>query len=177
LNYLVAILVSIAASIFWIGNLVGLPGNWGLVLMAAALAYLVTSEIHTDIHSPAMLSLLVLAIVGEAVEFFAGAAGVKQLGGSKKGGILAVCGSVIGAVVGMVIGVPVPIIGSLIAAVLFGCLGAFGGAVAGERWSGKDWNLSIRIGWGALCGKLLGTALKAICGTVMLVLLLIAVWF
>jgi hypothetical protein len=50
------------------------------------------------------------------------------------------------------------------------------GAVAGERWAGKEWDLSIRIGWGALWGKLLGTLLKTICGTAMMVLLLYAVW-
>jgi uncharacterized protein YqgC (DUF456 family) len=157
--------------------LLGLPGNWGLLVLGAAVAYFNTVETHQDVDFPAMITLLVLAIAGEIIEFLAGAAGVNQLGGSRRGTVLAVVGSLVGAIVGMFVGIPVPLIGSLIAAVLFGGLGAFGGAVVGERWAGKEWDLSIRIGWGALWGKLLGTLLKTICGTVMMVLLIYSVWF
>jgi len=176
LNTFIASLVSIIAPVFWVGTLLGLPGNWGLVAVAAALAYFVNDAVHIDIHSPTVAAILALAVLGEVVEFVAGAAGVKQLGGSRRGGALAILGSVIGTIAGLFIGVPVPVIGSLIAALLFGGAGAFGGAVVGERWSGKDWDVCIRIGWGALWGKLLGTVLKTVCGTVMLVLLLYAVW-
>ena len=176
LNTFIASLVSIVAPVFWLGTLLGLPGNWGLVAIAAGLAYFVNDAVYIDIHSPTVGAILALAVFGEVVEFVAGAAGVKQLGGSRCGGALAVLGSVVGAIAGFFIGVPVPVVGSLIAALLFGGAGAFGGAVAGERWSGKDWDVSIRIGLGALCGKVLGTVLKTLCGTVMLVLLLYAVW-
>lgn len=158
------------------GTLLGLPGNWGLVLAAGMLAYFAPDSMHVGIQLPTMLTLLTMAIAGEVVEFVAGAAGVNQLGGSRQGTVLAVVGSIVGAIAGMFVGVPVPIVGSLIAAVVFGGLGAFGGAVAGERWAGKEWDVSIRIGWGALWGKLLGTLLKSICGTAMMVLLLYAVW-
>ena len=176
LNTFIASLVTALAPIFWVGTLLGLPGNWGLVALAACLAYFVNDAVHIDIHSPTVAAILALAILGELVEFVAGAAGVKQLGGSRRGGALAVLGSVVGAVVGVFIGVPVPVVGSLVGALLFGGLGAFGGAVVGERWSGKEWDLSFRIGMGALFGKMLGTLLKTICGTVMLALLLYAVW-
>lgn len=176
MNIFIASVVSIVAPILWVGTLLGLPGNWGLAILAVALAYFVNDADHIDIHSPTVTAILVLAISGEVAEFLAGAAGVKQLGGSRRGAVLAILGSVVGAVAGVFIGVPVPIVGSLIAAILFGGVGAFGGAVAGERWSGKEWDASIRIGWGALWGKLLGTLLKTICGTVMLSLLLYAVW-
>ena len=147
-----------------------------MVLLAVSLAYFVNDAAHIGIHSPALATIVLLGITGEVLEFVAGAAGVQKLGGSRRGSAMAILGSIVGAVVGIFVGVPVPIIGSLIAALLFGGLGAFGGAVAGERWSGKDWDSSIRIGWGALWGKLLGTILKTICGTAMLVLLLYAVW-
>ncbi len=176
LNTFIASLVTVVAPVFWVGTLLGLPGNWGLVALAAALAYFVNDAVHIDIHSPTVGAILALAVLGEVVEFGAGAAGVKQLGGSRRGGALAVLGSVVGAIAGIFIGVPVPVVGSIIAALLFGGVGAFGGAVAGERWSGKDWDVCIRIGWGALWGKMLGTVLKTVCGTVMLVLLLYAVW-
>jgi uncharacterized protein YqgC (DUF456 family) len=177
LNYLIASVVTLVAPILWVCTLLGLPGNWGLLLLGAAVAYFNTVETHQDVDFPAMITLLVLAIAGEIIEFLAGAAGVNQLGGSRRGTVLAVVGSLVGAIVGMFVGIPVPFIGSLIAAVFFGGLGAFGGAVVGERWAGKEWDLSIRIGWGALWGKLLGTLLKTICGTVMMVLLIYSVWF
>ena len=176
LNLFIASLVTVLGPILWIGTLLGLPGNWGLAAMAVALAYFANDTSHIAIHSPSVAAILLLAILGEVAEFVAGAAGVKQLGGSKRGGALAILGSVIGAVAGVFIGVPVPVVGSLIAALLFGGAGAFGGAVVGERWSGKEWNDCLRIGWGALWGKLLGTLLKTICGTAMLSLLLYAVW-
>ncbi len=176
LNTFIASLVTLVAPVFWVGTLLGLPGNWGLVALAAALAYFVNDAVHIDIHSPTVAAILTLAILGEVVEFLAGAVGVKQLGGSRRGGALAILGSVLGAIAGLLIGIPVPVAGSLVAALLFGGLGAFGGAVVGERWSGKEWDVSFRIGWGALWGKMLGTLLKAVCGTVMLALLLYAVW-
>ena len=176
LNIFIASIISLLASILWIATLLGLPGNWGLAILAIAMAYFVNDSAHIDIHSPTVAAIVLLAIAGEVAEFVAGAAGVKQLGGSRRGGALAILGSVVGAVAGVFIGVPVPIVGSLIAAVLFGGIGAFGGAVAGERWSGKEWDASIRIGWGALWGKLLGTLLKTICGTAMLALVLYAIW-
>ena len=176
MNTLIASLVSVIAPVFWIGTLLGFPGNWGLVAIALALAYFFDDTVHIDIHSPALASIVLLGITGEVLEFVAGAAGVQQLGGSRRGSALAILGSIVGAIVGLFVGIPVPIVGSLIAALLFGGAGAFGGAVAGERWSGKDWDSSIRIGWGALWGKLLGTVMKTICGTAMLALLLYAVW-
>jgi len=176
LNTLIASLVSFIAPLFWLGTLLGFPGNWGLVVLACALAYFANDSVYIDIHSPTIASIVLLGITGEVMEFVAGAAGVQSLGGTRRGSAMAILGSIVGAVVGLFVGIPVPVVGSLIAALLFGGAGAFGGAVAGERWSGKDWDACIRIGWGALWGKMLGTLLKTICGTAILVLLLYAVW-
>lgn len=161
---------------FWIATLLGLPGNWGLVLLGGLLAYFVPESLHPAVGIPILVTIVLAALVGELLEFLAGAMGVNQMGGSKRGAALALIGSIAGAIVGVVVGVPIPIIGSLIAALLFGGIGALVGAVAGERWAGKDWEQSFRIGWGALWGKLLGTLLKTICGSAMLVLLLLATW-
>jgi uncharacterized protein len=176
LNYLIASVISLVAPVLWVGTLLGLPGNWGLLLLAAGLAYFAPGTMHVDIDLTSLITLFSLAIAGEVIEFLAGAAGASQMGGSKRGSVLAICGSVVGAIVGMFVGIPIPFVGSLVAAVLFGGLGAFAGAVGGELWAGKEWDLSIRIGWGALKGKLLGTLLKAICGTAMMLILLYSVW-
>jgi uncharacterized protein len=177
LTPLIPISLSVLAVASWVLTLLGLPGNWGLLGIAALTAYFTPDATYFDVSSTTVLLTLGLATLGEVVEFIAGAAGVNQLGGSRKGSALALAGSVVGAIVGIFVGVPVPIVGSLIAAVLFGGVGAFAGAVAGERWDGKEWDLAIKIGWGALFGKLLGTLLKSICGTIMLVLLLVSFWY
>lgn len=174
--WLLAPTLSFLATILWVLTILGLPGNWGLLILAAGLSFL-TAESHAlHVDMGAVVGILVLSIAGEIAEFFAGAVGVSKLGGSRKGTILAIAGSVIGAVAGLFLGIPIPVIGSLISAVALGGAGAFGGAVLGERWDGKDWPLSIRIGWGALWGKLLGTLLKLVCGTFALMVLLIAIW-
>lgn len=174
--WLLILFLSLLAASLWILTLLGMPGNWGLLALAAGVAYFSPDEHSMGVEIIALGSIFLLAVAGEVVEFFAGAAGVNQLGGSRKGSVLALLGSVVGAVVGLFVGMPIPIIGSLLAALFFGGLGAFSGAVAGERWDGKEWDLAIRIGWGALWGKLLGTLLKAICGTIALVILLVALW-
>lgn len=174
--WLVVVLLSLLAFGFWTLTLLGMPGNWGLLALAAGVAYFAPGEHSIGVEIVALGSIFALAVVGEIVEFFAGAAGVNQLGGSRKGTVLALVGSIVGAVVGLFVGTPIPIVGNVIAALFFGGLGAFGGAVAGERWDGKEWDVAVRIGWGALWGKLLGTLLKAICGTVALAILLLALW-
>jgi uncharacterized protein len=176
LDYIIASLVSIVALLLWGATILGFPGNWGLVALAVCLAYFAPSNMAADLELPAVMGLVAMAAVGEIVEFFAGAAGVSQLGGTKRGTALALAGSIVGAIAGILIGTPIPVVGSLIAAIVFGGVGAFAGAVGGERWAGKDWDTSIRIGWGALWGKLLGTLLKTICGTAMTVLLLYSIW-
>ena len=176
LSYFIASLVTLVAPLLWIGTLLGLPGNWGLVILAVVLAYFAPETMHIDIHIATVAMLTFMAISGEIAEFAAGAAGVNQLGGSRRGAALAVVGSIVGSITGMVVGVPIPIVGSLVAALLFGGVGAFVGAVAGERWAGREWDASIQIGWGAVWGKLLGTLLKTICGTAMMALLIYAVW-
>jgi hypothetical protein len=177
LTPLIPIFLSLLAAVSWVLTLLGMPGNWGLLGIAATTAYFTPEATYFDVSSTTVLLALGLATLGEVFEFIAGAAGVNQLGGSRKGSALALAGSVVGTIVGIFVGVPVPIVGSLIAAVLFGGLGAFVGAVAGERWDGKEWELAIKIGWGALFGKLLGTLLKSICGTIILVLILVSFWY
>ena len=170
------VVLSLLAVACWILTMVGMPGNWGLVLIGVGAAYFANDGHALNVEMIPLVSIIVLAALGEVIEFFAGAMGVNQLGGSKKGGTLALIGSVVGALAGMFFGIPIPVVGSLVAAVLFGGLGAFGGAVAGERWDGKEWPLAIQIGWGALWGKLLGTLLKSVCGTVLLAILLVSLW-
>src|SRR3954465_9477816 len=125
MSFFWALLFVAAVLVFWFTNLLGLPGNWLIVGTAALYAWLLPGVV---VRWPVTGVVTGLALVGELVEFAASAAGVKRSGGSGLGAFLALVGSVIGAITGMFVGIPVPVIGSLLAALLFGGLGALCGA-------------------------------------------------
>jgi len=117
-----------------------------------------------------------LAVAGEVVEFLAGALGATRAGGSRRGAVMALGGSLAGGVFGMFAALPIPLVGPLVGAVLFGALGALAGAVLGEQWKGKDLDESLRVGHAAFWGRLLGTLGKALVGAVMVLVVLVTLF-
>ncbi len=172
------ILLSSLALVGWVANLLGLPGNWLVVLLAVGCWWLRPAESASSVALATVVMILIAASIGELLEFLASALGASRKGGSARGTLLAMGGSIAGAIVGLFAGtlIPIPIIGNLIASLLLGGVGAFLGAVAGERWAGKDWGTSVQIGNAAFWGRLLGTVAKAACGTVACGVFLAAVW-
>lgn len=166
-NLLLAILFGLTMAVSWLAQLLGLPGNWLIVAVAAVYAWWGPSESVTDVGWYVVGVLFVLAVLGEIVELVAGAAGVSKQGGSRRGAMLAIVGSLIGSIVGMFVGLPIPIIGSLVAAVVFAALGALAGAMLGESWKGRDFDASLEIGKAAFVGRLLGTVAKMIVCSIM----------
>ncbi len=164
-----AILLVLVLAVCWILTLLGMPGNWFMVAAAAGYALLVPAESPLSIGWATVIALLVLAAIGELLEFLAGAAGVAKAGGSKRGAALALVGSIVGGVTGLFVGVPIPVVGPILGAVLLAGGGAFVGAVLGEQWKGRDIDESMKIGQAAFWGRLLGTAAKSAVGAVMLV--------
>ena len=154
--------------ICWTLNLFSAPGNWLIVLAAAVYAYFGPDAGRLDVRWYTVVALLVLAIIGELIEFMAGALGAKRVGGSKRGAVLALIGSVIGAIIGVFVGVPVPVIGQLVAALFFASVGALCGALLGEQWKGKELEEAWRVGKAAFVGRLLGTLGKFMFGAIML---------
>ncbi len=134
---------------------------------------------ESSLHIPlwAVAILIAIAILGEVIEFAAGAAGVGKKGGAKRSAALAVVGSLLGGIFGLVVGSPIPVIGNVVGAVLFAGIGAAGGAILGERWVGKNWEGSIDVGVGAFWGRLFGTIGKSLCGVAQAVLFLFQIWF
>jgi len=169
-----AVLVVIAAAACWALSLIGLPGNWLVVALAAIFAYFVPSSYRADIGIPALVGLIGLAALGEVLEFFAGVLGASQAGSSKRGAALALVGSLVGGVVGLFVALPIPVVGPVAGALVFASLGALGGAVLGEQWKGRDLDSSLRVGQAAFWGRLLGTLGKVWIGCLMLVLLIAA---
>jgi uncharacterized protein YqgC (DUF456 family) len=177
MTVLYALVFVLVLFVSWIAQLVGLPGNWSIVVTAALYAWLLPGDHATAVGWWAVGILLGLALVGELVEFAAGAMGVSTAGGSRRGAALAVLGSLIGGIVGLFIGVPIPVVGSLVSAVLFGGIGALAGAMLGETWKGRDFDASLQVGKAAFVGRLLGTVAKMIVCTLMVVVALGALFF
>jgi len=156
----------------WALNLFGLPGNWINVAATVIYAWLLPGEQRLSISWWVVGVALLLAVVGEVLEFAAGAMGVAKLGGSRRGAMLAIAGSLLGGIFGATVGVPIPVIGSIVGILLFAGLGAMAGTVVGEFWKGRDWDGSLRIGRAAFWGRLLGTAGKLVMGTILVLVVL-----
>ena len=167
MTFLWALLFVLAVLLFWSLNLFGLPGNWMIVAATVSYVWLTSGPGAGGMGWTAVAIVTVLAVFGEIVELGASARGVKRVGGSRRGAVLALLGSVVGAIVGLFVGVPIPVIGSVIAALLFAGLGAFLGAMLGELTTGRSLADSSRVGRAAFWGRLFGTLAKTLVGAVM----------
>ncbi len=167
--WLILLIVLVIAG--WILTLFSLPGNWVIVISTALFAWLAPADDVSGIGMSwlTVLILVGLAIVGEIIEFAAGAMGAKRAGGSRRGAVLAIFGSMVGAIVGGLVGLPIPVIGSVVAAILFAALGALVGAMLGEKWKGRDLAQALEVGQGAFWGRLFGTLAKTTIASVMAV--------
>ncbi len=174
MDFVWASLLLIILAVCWVLTLLGMPGNWFMIVAAAGYVFLVAAESPVAIGWTTVLVLLALAALGELLEFLAGALGVTKAGGSKRGAFLALVGSIAGGVAGLFVGLPIPIVGPLFGAVLMAGLGAFAGAVLGEQWKGRDFDESMKIGEAAFWGRLLGTVAKSAVGGMMVVAVLVS---
>ena len=169
---LLAVPMALAAAACWVATLFTLPGNWAILALAAAWAYLMPKQQYGMGFAWGTVAVLAaLALIGEGIEFAAGAAGAKKEGGSRRGMALSIVGAMAGSLAGAAVGVPVPVVGPLIGAVGGGAAGAFAGAYLGETWKGRTGAEAAQISRGALIGRLLGTAGKLACGAVMVAIL------
>ncbi len=176
LDVLIAVTLSLVALTGWLANVLGMPGNWLIVLCALGCAWWGPESRLWNVSWSIVAAIIIVALLGELLEFAASAIGARRLGGSKRGAVLALAGSIVGAITGLFFGSAVPVVGNVVASLLLGGFGAFCGAILGERWAGKDWNDSIEIGNAAFWGRLLGTVGKAVCGTIACGLFIVGVW-
>ena len=148
-NILLAIGLLLVNSLLLVATVLQLPGNW---LMVAAVGGFIMWGGEPGLFSIATLvALAIIAFLAEIIEFAAGAAGTRMSGGSRRGALWALAGSLAGGILGTFI-LPIPIAGSVFGA----CGGAFLGALFGERREGKNMRESLRSGGGAATGRLLG---------------------
>ena len=160
--------------VFWLVNLVGAPGNWMIVCIAAI--WVLVGPEPFEFGWGVVIALIVIALIGELIEFATSVVGTKKLGGSTLGATYSVIGSVIGGLAGAIIGLPIPIplMGPLVGSILFASTGALIGAMIGEGQKGKPLKDSAQIGAAAFAGRFLGTVGKLVMGSAMVGLTVIA---
>jgi uncharacterized protein YqgC (DUF456 family) len=137
----------------------GLPGLWVIVL--GILGYGWLTDFRT-IGVGLLTIVLLLAVLGEAVEAWVGFRFAKRYGGSSRAG----WGALVGGLVGAIVGVPVPLIGSVIG----GFVGAFAGAALFEYSRARHSEGAVKAGWGAMLGRAVAAAVKMAVGVVLVVI-------
>ena len=158
----VAALAGVALSIFQ------LPGAW--LTIAAAAVY----DWHYDWQRVGwkwLVALVVLATIGEIIEFAASAVMVKRTGASRKAQV----GALVGGFVGMILFtglVPIPVIGTIAG----GMIGCFGGALIGELSIHNELGKGLNAGLGATVGRLMGLVVKASISLVIAGAALVCAW-
>jgi uncharacterized protein YqgC (DUF456 family) len=168
--WLGSLLLLMANVACWIATFFLLPGNWGIVAFAALSAFLLPEqESGLGVSWWAVAGLTALALVGELLEFAAGAFGAARQGASRRSLVLSLAGAILGTIAGALIGVPIPVIGPILAALGGGAAGAFAGAYLGETWKGRSDSEKLAISKAALVGRLLGTVGKLAVGLVMVI--------
>ena len=160
------LILLIIVNAFWLMlGFFALPGNW-LMIITTILFALWQKNIFS-VYT--IITAIVLAIIGEILEFIAGAAGAKAAGGGKKAMAAAVLGAIVGAIVGTVL-IPVPIFGTLLGS----AIGAGLAALFVEKKGGKELTQSLKTAAGAGIGRIFAVGAKIFIGVVIWLLFTIA---
>jgi uncharacterized protein YqgC (DUF456 family) len=131
-----------------------LPGVW--LMLAAAVAIELLFPTHKVFHPATLITLVIIAVLGEVIEVLASAVGAGKAGGSKKSAAFSVVGAMLGAVLGTFL-IPVPVVGTVAGASLGAGLLAMLSTRIIDR---KDWDQSMEVAKGAAVGRLAATFVK-----------------
>ena len=163
--YLWLILLIIINAFWQVLGFFSLPGNW-LMIITTILFALWQKNIFS-IYT--IIAAVIIAFIGEILEFIAGMAGTKAAGGGRKAMAAAIIGAVAGAIGGTVI-IPIPIFGTLLGS----AIGAALAVLIVERRAGKELKTSFKAATGAGVGRILGTGAKIIAGIIIWLIFTIA---
>ena len=93
------VLVSVAGVIgSWVLTLIGMPGNWCIVLLAVGYELLLAPAGRLELGWPVIWLLIALAVAGELLEAATGVVGVAKTGGSRRSATAALIGSFAGGI-------------------------------------------------------------------------------
>ncbi len=147
-------------------NILSLPGNWGVVVLAALWGWLAPGG---AVGGWFLLFLVLLAAAGEVLEFLLQARGAKKHGSSGK----ANAGGMLGAFAGAILGAPILFgLGALPGALI----GAYCGCLAVELLTGRKGAEARRSAWGAMTGKFAGIIVKMALGLTIFVCAIRQIW-
>jgi uncharacterized protein YqgC (DUF456 family) len=170
ITVLVAGLFTLAGALCVLGVVAQLPGTWVLLGLALAIegldgAWRAAGD-GTTFDARLLVACLVLALLGELLEFAAGAIGLRRGGGSRRG----LWGSLLGGLVGLFLFTPLfavlPLLGTFLGVLLGTFLGALVGEVSHQRRiqpggpAGGQARAALRPALWAALGRILGTTGK-----------------
>jgi uncharacterized protein YqgC (DUF456 family) len=154
----------------------GLPGTWLMAASTALLAWWQWDESRSNTDQMfsiyLLIAIVVLAVLGEIVEFMAGTVGAKRAGASRRGAVGALIGGIVGGI-GATFLIPILFVGTLIGAVLGAAIGAWTGELSG----GREYSAALKSGVGAGVGRLGGTIGKLAIAVVMWVTITVAAFW
>jgi hypothetical protein len=168
--WLLYALLAAACVVGLLVNILGLPGIWLIPL--ATIVYALLPWTGVTIGAWPILAIIAIGVVAELAEFLAGAAGSAKAGGSKRGMLGAIVGGIVGAIGGQIV-IPIPLLGAIIGAFVGSFIGSY---VIEFAWVRRTHADSLRIGVGAVKGRVIGVAIKTFCGAVMTIVALVAGW-
>ncbi len=156
----------IIVNAFWLGLVFfSLPGNWLMII--TVILFVLWQKGIFSVYT--IIAAIILAFLGEVLEFLAGAGGAKAAGGGKKAMAAAIIGAIVGAILGTFL-IPIPIFGTLIGS----AIGAAIAALIAERKAGKEMKQSLKIATGAGLGRFAGLGAKIIMGFIIWLIFAIA---
>ncbi|MDD5134500.1 MAG: DUF456 domain-containing protein [Phycisphaerae bacterium] len=148
----------IIVNAFWLGLVfLALPGSWLMII--TVISFSLWQKGIFSVYT--IIAAVVLAVIGEILEFISGARGAKSAGGGKKAVISAVLGAVLGAIVGTII-IPIPLIGTLAGTTI----GAGLAVLLVEKTGGVVFKKALKSATGAGVGQLLGIIAKFVIGII-----------
>ena len=150
-----------------------LPGTWLIIVATAGFAWWTGAGWGAGVIGwEVILALVVLAVIGELLEFAAGTAGGLIAGSTKWGAFAAMVGGIVGAMAGTVL-IPIPLVGTLVGAVA----GAGLGSLLMDLKQGRTFSEAARGGGGAAVGRFGGAVGKLGVALVMWLLVVVAlIW-
>ncbi len=166
--YLIGIVLLVMNVLSWIGTLFMFPGNWVIVASMGAAAYFLPEKPSgLGVGWGTVITLAVMAVVGEVVEFWTGASKAKKAGASRRAMAMSLAGTAIGSLFGAMLTVPIPFVGPFVGVLGGAALGAYLGAYLGESSKGTEPGMTRVISKAAMVGRMLGTVGKLIIGLIM----------
>jgi len=152
------LIVLVLLNVIWLLLvLFGLPGNWLIVTSTCLFAWWWWEQGVFSIYT--LIAIVLLAALGELFELLGGMRGARWAGASRRGSIAALAGAIAGAILGTFM-IPILFLGTILGA----CVGAGLGVWAIEASHGRKMEESVRCGFGAGLGELIGITAKVIIG-------------